>query len=172
MARNIADQEIAQARASAARMRAAGLAATSVRFDPQSRRILLDLSNGALLGIPVSSLPNIAGATNEDLATVELLGESIVHVETLDADYSVAGLVTNLVGQMVAARALGRLGGAAVTSAKKEAARRNGAKGGRPPLYRGTPAKGKGLLVRETSSTAHRLTAPKKTAKGKLAKKK
>lgn len=133
MARNVTDREIAAAREQGAVTRARGLAATSVRYDAASRRILLELTNGALFGVPVGSLPSIAGASEADLRTVELLGESIVHIDSLDADYSVAGLVMNAVGRVAAARTLGKAGGSATSDAKAEAARRNGAKGGRPP---------------------------------------
>ena len=132
MARNVTDREIVEARRRAAKMRAAGLAATSARYDAESRRIVLELTNGTLFGVPVSSLPSIAGASREDLETVELLGEDIVHIESLDADYSVAGLVTHAFGRVAVARALGIAGGTATSDAKAEAARRNGAKGGRP----------------------------------------
>ncbi len=133
MARNVTYSEIAAARARGARMRAAGLAATSVSYDPHRRRIVLELSNGNLFGVPVSSLPNIAGATDDELETVELLGEDVIHIESLDADYSVAGLVASAFGSVAAAQTLGRAGGSVTSVAKAEAARANGLKGGRPP---------------------------------------
>jgi hypothetical protein len=136
MARNVTNREIAEARARGAQMRAAGLAATSVRYDAARRRIVLELTNGNLFGVPVSSLANIAGATDADLATVELLGENIIHLESLDADYSVAGLVMNAFGSIAAARTLGRTGGSVTSPAKAQAARANGASGGRPKKTR------------------------------------
>jgi hypothetical protein len=173
MAREVTDQEIAEARARGARMRAAGLAATSVRFDAEKRRLVMELSNGNLFGVPVSALPSIAGATDADLASVELLGETIVHIESLDADYSVAGLIQNAFGPTLAARALGSSGGRSVSAEKAAAARANGAKGGRPRRDQA-----KLLRVSERSSVpggrnayGRNATSPKGSAKKKTAKK-
>jgi hypothetical protein len=153
MARNVTDPEIAAARARGAQMRAAGLAATSVAYDGGKRRIVLELANGNLFGIPVSALPNIAGATDADLETVELLGESVIHIESLDADYSVAGLVMSAFGTLAAAKSLGRAGGAATSSAKTESSRANGAKGGRPRRVMIAADTGRVVSVRTTSVT-------------------
>ena len=157
MAPDVTDQDISIARVRGARLRAAGLAATSVRYEAARRLIILELTNGNLFGVPVSALPNIAGASDDDLATVELLGESIVHIESLDADFSVAGLVMNAFGSVAAAKALGRAGGSATSPAKAEAARANGAKGGRPRL-----------VVREAPSASGRVvTKPAKKTRPK-----
>jgi hypothetical protein len=128
----VTDAQIAQARARAERDRAIGLAATAVRYDQPSRRLILELSNGNLFGIPVRALPHIAGASDDVLATVELLGEELIHIDALDADYSVAGLIQRAFEQSLAARTLGAAGGQARSHAKSSAARLNGAKGGRP----------------------------------------
>lgn len=69
-------------------------------------------------------------ATAEELADIELLGRGYgLHWEQLDVDYTVPGLVNGVFGtaRWMAARA-----GRATSPAKAEAARANGAKGGRP----------------------------------------
>lgn len=120
--------QIPAARARAAEARRAGLVATGVRYDRKSARLVLELTNGYQLAIPVAVLPHIAQATQAQLAAVELSPEGWgIHFEALDADYEVAGLVLTL-----GARESGRRGGSAVSEKKASAARRNGAKGGRP----------------------------------------
>jgi len=132
MARRLSATEVL-AQLPAARRRAAqerndGLRATSVRYDRKGARIVLELTNGFSCGIPISALKHIAEATPVQLATVGLSPEGgALRIDALDADYSVAGLVTSMT-----ARELGRRGGKARSAAKVRASRANGAKGGRP----------------------------------------
>jgi hypothetical protein len=176
MAHKVTDQEIAEARARGAQMQAAGLAATGVVYEPRRRRIILELTNGAMVGIPVASLPHIAGATDDVLAAVELEGDDVVRIDSLDADYSVAGLVATFVGR-IAAIETGRTGGKARSDAKASAARANGAKGGRPRTRTDTitmaamrEPSAKGFYTRSRSSLGVALT--KKAAKKKVKRKK
>ncbi|MHB0963601.1 MAG: DUF2442 domain-containing protein [Gemmatimonadaceae bacterium] len=112
----------------AARERQDGLRASSVRYDRKAARIVLELTNGFSCGVPVAALKHIAKATPAQLATVRLSPEGgVLRIDTLDADYSVAGLVSSMT-----ARELGRRGGRARSAAKTQASRANGAKGGRP----------------------------------------
>jgi hypothetical protein len=124
--------QIPAARAGARADREAGLRATSVRYDARNRRLVLELTNGYALAIPVSTLPDLVEATAAQLAGCELDGSGgVLSIPALDADYSVAGLVLALT-----AREVGRLGGAARSEAKTRAAKANGAKGGRPRKVR------------------------------------
>lgn len=108
--------------------RQAGLFADEVSYDRKSARLVLELTNGYQLRIPVATLPHLAQATHAQLSAVELSPAGAgIHFEELDADYEVAGLVLTL-----GAREAGRRGGSVVSEAKASAARRNGAKGGRP----------------------------------------
>jgi hypothetical protein len=132
MARRLTDAEIlAQIPAARARAKAAdvgGLHATSVRYDRTHHRILLELTNGYLIGVPVQALPHLASATRAQLADVELSPEGGgLHFPALDADYSVPALVLAMT-----AREIGQRGGRAKTTAKTDAARANGTRGGRP----------------------------------------
>jgi hypothetical protein len=104
------------------------LYADDVSYDRRSGRLVLELTNGYQLRIPVSSLPDLADATQAQLAAVELGPEGhSLWFEELDADYSVPGLVLSL-----GMREAGRRGGSVTSEAKAEAARKNGARGGRP----------------------------------------
>lgn len=120
--------QLPAARRRAAREREDGLRALSVRYDRKTARIVLELTNGFSCGVPVAGLEHIAKATPVQLATVRLSPEGgALRIEMLDADYSVAGLVSSMT-----ARELGRRGGRARSAAKARASRINGAKGGRP----------------------------------------
>jgi Protein of unknown function (DUF2442) len=128
-------REYAMARAAAERERAAGLHATGVHFDAAKRRVVLELTSGYIFGIPVARLPEIRDASDAELAEAEVLGAgTLLHWESLDADYSVPALILSVVGTRNIARQLGRAGGKSTSEAKADAARRNGAKGGRPRL--------------------------------------
>ena len=120
--------QIPAARTRGAQERKAGLRATSARYDRRGARLVLELTNGFLFGIPVATLPRLAQATAAQLADVELSPEGgVLHFDALDADYSVPGLVLS-----VTAREVGRQGGQVRSAAKTRAAKANGAKGGRP----------------------------------------
>ena len=107
--------------------------ATSAHYDAAGSRIIVELTTGYLLGIPLTQFPEISDASPTDLSAVEVLGAgNILHWESLDADYSVPALIGAAVGRTRAAREFARLGGQARTYAKAAAARANGRKGGRP----------------------------------------
>ncbi|MBA4072460.1 MAG: DUF2442 domain-containing protein [Gemmatimonas sp.] len=120
--------QLPAARRRAAREREDGLRASSVRYDRKAARMVLELTNGFSCGVPVAALKRIHEATPAQLATVSLSPEGgALRIDALDADYSVAGLVSSMTS-----RELGRRGGRARSTAKAQASRANGAKGGRP----------------------------------------
>jgi hypothetical protein len=121
------DQQIDAAHRRQDEYRRSGLLATRVRYDERTHRLVLELTNGYLLGVPVVTLPELADATASQLRAVELIAEGAIEFESLDVQYSVPGLV-----MAMSARAIGRLGGKAVSPSKKRASRVNGKKGGRP----------------------------------------
>jgi hypothetical protein len=107
--------------------------ADRVSYDAKNRLIMLDLRGGAILGLPVSAIRELAGAKTSQLKTVRagFGGESIT-LEDLDIDISIPGLLRDLVGMTSAATLLGRKGGSAKSEAKSAAVRENGKQGGRP----------------------------------------
>lgn len=109
--------------------------AASARYDAVSGRIVVELTNGCGFLFPARNVQGLEAATDGALAEVEVLGLGIgLHWDRLDVDVSVPGLLAGLFGTKAwmdrqrAARA-----GATRSPAKADAARRNGAKGGRPP---------------------------------------
>lgn len=107
--------------------------ADRVSYDAKNRLIMLDLRGGAILGLPVGAIRELAGAKPNQLKTVRagFGGESIT-LEDLDVDISIPGLLRDLVGITSAATLLGRKGGSATSEAKAAAVRENGKRGGRP----------------------------------------
>jgi hypothetical protein len=108
--------------------------ATKARFDRASGRVVVDLDNGCSFAFPARLAQGLEEATNAELASVEVLGAGYgLHWEALDVDLSIPGLLAGLFGtkaymdRLRASRA-----GRATSPRKAKAARRNGAKGGRP----------------------------------------
>ena len=108
--------------------------ARAVRYDRRTGRMHVELTNGCTFAFPARQAQGLARASDAQLAQVEILGLGFgLHWESLDVDLSVPGLLAGLFGTKAymdrqrAARA-----GAARSTAKAAAARRNGAKGGRP----------------------------------------
>lgn len=107
--------------------------AKSARYSPTRRQVVVELSNGCSFIFPVDKAQGLAGASNKDLAEVQVLGQGFgLHWEKLDADLSIPALVVGIFGSKAWMRELARRGGAATSPAKATAARTNGAKGGRP----------------------------------------
>ena len=99
------------------------LLAVSARYDRRLGRVMITLSNGALVGFPVSALPGLEGASAADLRRIDVEGGGYgLHVASLDADISVPRLLEDQLGSTVMKRAASR----AVAS------RANGRLGGRP----------------------------------------
>ena len=69
-------------------------AAMKVEFLPEVHLLLLHLKNGQRLAIPVEDLEELAEATDEQLATIELLGPGTgIHFPAFDGNLYVPYLV-------------------------------------------------------------------------------
>jgi hypothetical protein len=130
--RELRDQ-IPAARARETRDRRAGLRARSAAYDHARERLVLELTNGVQFAFPVSRIRELRGVAPNILRTVGLdpAGDLVMWPD-LDVDLSVPGLIAASFPRSTAARQLGRKGGSATSDAKADAARANGAKGGRP----------------------------------------
>lgn len=127
-----ADFEAAQARTEA--LRQAGYA-ISARYDRRRARVIVELSTGVQLAIPVDRLEGLAGAAADALADIEISPAGLgLHWPQLDADIYLPALLQGVFGSRTwMAAQLGSAGGQARSPAKAAAARANGRKGGRPP---------------------------------------
>ena len=104
--------------------------AEAVRYDARTRRVVVDLTNGATFAFPVALVEGLHDATPADIAEVEIIGRGFGLLwEALDLDYTVPGLVNGVFGT---AKWMASQAGRATSPAKAAAARANGAKGGRP----------------------------------------
>ena len=108
--------------------------ATSARYDRRDARIVVGLSNGLELGVPVDRAHGLAGAKPADLADIEISPSGLgLHWPRLDADLYLPGLLEGVFGtRRWMAQLMGKAGGRSTTTAKQKAARANGKLGGRP----------------------------------------
>jgi hypothetical protein len=114
-------------------LRKAGYALSAV-FDRKTSRVLIELSTGIQVAVPVDKLEGLAGADQDCLDEIEVSPSGLgLHWPRLDADLYVPALLQGTFGsrKWMAAQ-LGASGGMARTAKKASAARENGRKGGRP----------------------------------------
>lgn len=108
--------------------------AASARYDRPTGRVIVELTNGATFAFPAALVRELEAASPDQLAQVEILGVGHgLHWEALDVDLTVPGLLAGIFGTR---SHLARQAGQATSLAKAAAARRNGAKGGRPRTSR------------------------------------
>ena len=125
--------QIPGARAREAQAHKHGLRATSARYDRTAERVVLELTNGCLFGFPVRSIPALRTATAPQRAAVEVDGSGgAVRWAALDVDLSVPGLLLSAVSPSERRQHLASMVGKSTSVQKATAARKNGAKGGRP----------------------------------------
>lgn len=127
----VTDAELRTAKARWTEERAIRPIPLAARLDRESERIVVDFANGATFLVPARALEGLEHATLDELAEVELLGETGLHWERLDIDYTIQGLMAGIFGSRAFLEAQ-RRGGQSRSPAKIAASRANGAKGGRP----------------------------------------
>lgn len=132
--RRAVDERVAAATAVGKARLLKGELAKSVDYDPQSRRLRIELRSGVGVDIPVAKLQGLAGSTEAVIRNVRIDGGGYgLHWPVLDLDLAVPDLIAGCFGSRAWMSALGRQGGHVATEAKRRAARENGKKGGRPP---------------------------------------
>ena len=139
--------------------------AVAVSYDHHSQRVVLELATGVIVQIPAQLLQGLAAAAPQDRAAVRISPQgTALHWDTLDADFSVTGLLAGIFGTRAWMAEVGRKGGQVKSAAKAAAARTNGQKGGRPPRRQSLNSQGSGMIVRKAKS-AHPLRCGKTTDK-------
>ena len=107
--------------------------ATRIEYSENLHLLLVYLSNGLRLALPVENLQGLGSATPEQLRNYELMGIGYAfRFPDLDADFHLDGLMEGVYGNCKWMAELGRRGGASRSEAKQKAVRANGTKGGRP----------------------------------------
>jgi len=130
---DVSEQEFQAAARRGEALRESGHA-VSAEYDAAERRLVVGLSSGVTLLVPVHLMEELAEADPAGLDKIEITPSGLgLHWPALDADVYVPGLMQGVFGskRWMAAQ-LGATGGRARTAAKAAAARQNGAKGGRP----------------------------------------
>ena len=108
-------------------------AIVEARYDAARDVLDLEFRSGGLITIPRRVVPGLGGASPSALDAVRVspAGDALSW-HSLDVDVYVPGLVERVFGTRLFARATGQRGGLRRSTAKADAARANGAKGGRP----------------------------------------
>ena len=106
----------------------------TARYDPNTDRVIMGLSNHLEVSFPAHEVQGLETATPAELSRIEIDPPGFgLHFPSLDADLYVPALLQGVFGseQWMAAR-LGARGGKARTAAKAASSRKNGKLGGRP----------------------------------------
>jgi hypothetical protein len=110
-----------------------GPRASTAAFDRESGLVVMTLTNACIFEFPPSLIKELRRATPDQIAGVTLAPHgTALHWDELDAHYTVAGLLNGVFGTRAWMSELGRKGGSKRSESKTQAARLNGAKGGRP----------------------------------------
>lgn len=131
MAHDVTDAELEAAGRRGRELEQRTPMAAGVRYDAVSGRLAIDFVNGSTLLVPARQLQDLQDASDADLAEVRLEFGYGLRWETLDVDFTVAGLMAGIFGTVSFMEAQ-RRGGQSRSPAKSAAARENGKKGGRP----------------------------------------
>ena len=125
--------QIPAARERARRATQAGLRAQWVRYSISQELLFLTLTHGTVIGLTLPRIPALRRATPRQRAAVELIASgAAVRWEALDVDLSVPALIREAIGEAALRVLFASEGGRSTSDRKAAAARRNGAKGGRP----------------------------------------
>ena len=129
----LTEQDFSEAKARMSAVREKGHA-TAARYDHKANRLIVSLHNGVEVAVPVHLLQGLAEATPSHLSKIEITPSGLgLHWPDIDADVYVPGLLAGTFGtKSWMASILGEKGGRVRSSAKTDAARENGRKGGRP----------------------------------------
>jgi Protein of unknown function (DUF2442) len=126
--------ELREANAKAAKMRATLPGAIGARYDRRIGRVVVNLATGLEISFAPHAVQGLEAAKPADLSSIEISPSGFgLHFPRLDADIYLPALLEGFLGSKswMAAR-LGERGGQARTEAKVAAARANGKLGGRP----------------------------------------
>ena len=120
---DISQEALAAVTERTARAEQRRLRAVSARYDRRSRSVVIRLSNDVAMSFPLSMLPGLQDAKDEDLTRLRIEGGGFgLHAPALDADIFIPQLLEDHLGTTAMRRAFTR----------SAASRTNGRLGGRP----------------------------------------
>jgi hypothetical protein len=107
--------------------------AKQVQYVPRFKLLIVELTNGRRLALPIEDLQGLENAPAKQLQNIEILGLGTgINFPDIDVGFYVPSLIEGVYGNRRWMSELGKRGGSAKTEAKRAASRQNGAKGGRP----------------------------------------
>ena len=107
--------------------------AKTAQYVPRFKLLIVELTNGRRLALPIEDLQGLENATAKQLQNIEILGLGTgINFPDIDVGFYVPALIEGVYGNRRWMSELGKRGGSAKTEAKQIASRANGAKGGRP----------------------------------------
>jgi hypothetical protein len=116
--------------------------ARAARYHARTGRVEVELRDGVSFAFPTSRYPELAGLPSEHIASVRVTASGYgLHWDEADVHLAVPQIVTDLFGAW-SAQASGREGGKSRSPAKREAARKNALRGGRPATQTETSHQG------------------------------
>lgn len=102
---------------------------TTVRYDRATKSVVLNLNNGAQLGIPANKLQGVAGATDDQRAKVSILGPSwAIQFPQIDQQFTVEELLCGVFGNKAWMTKLNRKPSKTAPSARVSSTRSNSRK--------------------------------------------
>jgi len=126
-------RQVTAARARGKAEMARELQASSVHYDWDTNRIIVDLKNGSTFIFPPELVEGLSSASPREIAEVELGPRgAALFWKKLDQHYSLAGLTAGVFGSKTWMAHYPARARSARSKAKTTAARANGAKGTRP----------------------------------------
>ncbi|WP_434479936.1 DUF2442 domain-containing protein [Gemmatimonas sp.] len=125
--------QLPAARERAEKLRQTALRAARVRYSTAMQQLMLTLGNATEVRIPIRAVAALRGTTPRERADVHVSPSgSAIRWERLDVDLSVPALLEIALGRSTVNAMFGTAGGRSTSERKAQAARLNGAKGGRP----------------------------------------
>lgn len=107
--------------------------AIKVKFDKKTKRIVVDLNNGATFIFPVNIIQGLTNATDEEIAQVKITpSKSGLTWDNLDVHFTLMSIMVGWFGNKKWMSELGKIGGSVKSDQKTISSRENGKKGGRP----------------------------------------
>ena len=131
---DVTDAELKAAEARGRQILVAEPRASSAHYDRATGRVVIHLLNGCTYAFPTRLVQDLKDASEASLEAVLVEGSGFdLHWPTLGVDLYVPALVSGVFGTRAwMAGELARIAGQTTSRAKADAARKNGAKGGRP----------------------------------------
>jgi hypothetical protein len=107
--------------------------ARTVQYVPLLKILIIGLSNGRRIALPIEDVPALSKATKKVLQNCELLGRgTAINFPGIDVALPIDGIIEGVYGKSRWMAELGQKDGSAKTPAKRKAASANGREGGRP----------------------------------------